>query len=69
MFKQLLLLVVLISLPPLSFAQLAEHTFETSIEEGQIYIIIQVQIRDSNENLVGYIETDRVTVSDLDQLF
>ena len=68
MFKQLLLLVVLISLPPLSFAQLAEHTFETSIEEGQIYIIIQVEIRDPNENLVGYIETDRVTVNDLDQL-
>lgn len=68
MFKQLLLLVVLISIPPLSFAQLAEHNFETSIEEGQIYIIIQVEIRDPNENLVGYIETDRVTVNDLDQL-
>jgi len=68
LFKQLLLLVVLISIPPLSFAQLAEHNFETSIEEGQIYIIIQVEIRDPNENLVGYIETDRVTVNDLDQL-
>jgi len=55
-------------IPPLSFAQLTDHTFETSIEEGQIYIIIQMQIRDSNENLVGYIETDRITVQNLEEL-
>jgi len=55
-------------IPPLSFAQLADHTFETSIEEGQIYIIVQIQIRDSNQNLVGYIETDRITVQNLDEL-
>ena len=55
-------------IPPLSFAQLADHTFETSIEEGQIYIIVQIQIRDPNQNLVGYIETDRITVQNLDEL-
>ena len=55
--------------PSLSFAQLADHSFETSIEEGQIYIIVQIQIRDSNENLVGYIETDRITVQNLESLF
>ena len=55
-------------IPPLSFAELTDHTFETSIEEGQIYIIIQIQIRDSNESLVGYIETDRITVNNLDLL-
>ena len=55
-------------IPPLSFAQLADHTFETSIEEGQIYIIVQIQIRDSNQNLVGYIETDRITVNNLEFL-
>ena len=55
-------------IPPLSFAQLADHTFETSIEEGQIYIIVQIQIRDSNQNLVGYIETDRITVQNLEEL-
>jgi len=55
-------------IPPLSFAQIADHTFETSIDEGQIYIIVQMQIRDSNENLVGYIETDRITVQSLDEL-
>jgi hypothetical protein len=53
---------------PLSFAQLVDHTFETSIEEGQIYIIVQIQIRDSNETLVGYIETDRITVQNLAEL-
>ena len=68
MFKQLLFLAVLMFIPPLSFAQLTDHTFETSIEEGQIYIIIQMQIRDSNENLVGYIETDRITVQNLEEL-
>ena len=68
MFKQLFLLTVLIFIPPLSFAELADHNFETSIEEGGIYIIIQIQIRDSNENLVGYIETDRITVNDLEFL-
>ena len=60
----MLFLAVLIFIPPLSFAQIEDHTFETSIEEDQIYIIAQIQIRDSNENLVGYIETDRITVLD-----
>ena len=55
-------------IPTSSFAQLADHTFETSIEEGQVYIIVQIQIRDPNQNLIGYIETDRVTVKDLDVL-
>ena len=55
-------------IPPLTFGQLADHNFETSIEEGQVYIIVQIQIRDSNQNLVGYIETDRITVQDLEQL-
>ena len=68
MFKQLLFLAVLIFIPPLSFAQLADHTFDTSIEEGQVYIILQIQIRDSNQNLVGYIETDRVTVLNFEEL-
>ena len=63
----MLFLAVLIFIPPLSFAQIADHTFETSIEEDQIYIIAQIQIRDSNENLVGYIETDRITVLNLDE--
>ena len=67
MFKQLLFLTVLIFIPPLSFAQIEDHTFDTSIEEYQIYIIAQIQIRDSNENLVGYIETDRITVLNLDK--
>ena len=69
MFKQLLILAVLMFTPSLSFAQLADHTFETSIQEGQIYIIVQIEIRDSNENLVGYIETDRITVQNLESLF
>ena len=68
MFKELFLLSVLIFIPPLSFAQLNDHTFDSSIEEGKIYIIVQIQIRDSNENLVGYIETDRVTVQNLQEL-
>ena len=53
---------------PLSFAQIADHTFETSIEESQIYIIVQIQLRDSNQNLVGYIETDQITVLHFEEL-
>jgi len=68
LLKQLLFLAVLIFIPPLSFAELADHTFDTSIEDGQIYIIVQIEIRDSNENLVGYIETDRITVQNLEGL-
>ena len=68
MFKELLFLTLLIFIPPVSFAQLSEHTFESSIQEGQIYIIIQIQIRDSNDSLVGYIETHRITVTNLDEL-
>ncbi|MDC0450802.1 hypothetical protein OAL59_02560 [Nitrosopumilus sp.] len=68
MFKQLLFLAVLMFIPPLSFAQIADHTFETSIEEGQIYIIVQIEIRDSNQNLAGYIETDRITVLNFEEL-
>jgi hypothetical protein len=68
LLKQLLFLAVLIFIPPLSFAELADHTFDTSIEEAQIYIIVQIEIRDSNENLVGYIETDRITVQNFEGL-
>ena len=68
MFKQLLFLAILIFIPPLSFAQIADHTFETSIEESQIYIIVQIQLRDSNQNLVGYIETDQITVLHFEEL-
>ena len=68
MLKQLLFLAVFIFIPPLSFAELADHTFDTSIEEAQIYIIVQIEIRDSNENLVGYIETDRITVQNFEGL-
>ena len=53
---------------PLSFAQITDHTFETSIEESQIYIIVQIQLRDSNENLVGYIETDQIVVLNFEEL-
>jgi len=58
----------LIFIPPLSFAQITDNTFETSIEESQIYIIVQIEIRDSNENLVGYIETDQITVLNFEEL-
>ena len=68
MFKQLLFLAVLMFIPPLSFAQIADHTFQTSIEEDQIYIIVQIEIRDSNENLVGYIETDQIRVLHFEEL-
>ena len=55
--------------PSTSFAQLSEHTFESSIDEGGVYIIIQIQVRNSDNSLVGYIETDRITVTNLSQLF
>ena len=68
LFKQLFLLAVLIFIPPLSFGELADHNFETSIEEGGVYIIIQIQIRDSNDSLVGYIETHRITITNTEEL-
>jgi len=68
LFKELLVLGLIILIPPVSFAQLSEHTFESSIQDLQIYIILQIQIRDSNDSLVGYIETHRITVTNLDEL-
>ena len=68
LFKQSLFLVVLILIPPLSFAQIADNTFETSIEKDQIYVIVQIELRDSNQNLVGYIETDRITVLNFEEM-
>ena len=68
LFKQLLFLAVLIFIPPLSFAQIADHTFETSIEEDQIYVIVQIELRNYNQNLVGYIETDRITVLNFEEM-
>lgn len=55
-------------IPSTSFAQLSEHTFESSIAEGGVYVFIQIQIRDSDNSLVGYIETDRITVTNLEML-
>jgi hypothetical protein len=69
LFKELLFLILLIFIPPVSFAQLSEHTFESSIDEGGVYVFIQIQIRNSDDSLVGYIETDRITVTNLPQLF
>ena len=54
--------------PLTSFAQLSEHTLESSIDEGGVYIIIQIQVRDSDDSLVGYIETHRITVTNLEVL-
>ena len=65
----MLFLILLIFIPPVSFAQLSEHTFESSIDEGGVYVFIQIQIRNSDDSLVGYIETDRITVTNLPQLF
>lgn len=61
-------MVILISVPSLSFAQLADHNFETSINENKIYIIVQIEIRDSSQNLIGYIETDRITIENWNEL-
>ena len=55
-------------IPLTSFAQLSEHTFESSIDEGGVYVFIQIQIRDSDNSLVGYIETHRITVTNLEIL-
>ena len=66
MLKLLLFLMILTFIPPLSFAdELADHNFETSMQQADIYIILQLEIRDPNQNLVGYIETDRVTVQNI----
>ena len=62
-------MALLVFVPSTSFAQLSEHTFESSIDEGGVYIIIQIQVRNSDNSLVGYIETDRITVTNLSQLF
>ena len=62
-------MALLVFVPSTSFAQLSEHTFESSINEGGVYIIIQIQVRNSDNSLVGYIETDRITVTNLSQLF
>ena len=69
MFKEILFLALLVFVPSTSFAQLSEHTFESSIDEGGVYVFIQIQIRNSDDSLVGYIETDRITVTNLPQLF
>jgi hypothetical protein len=68
LFKELLFLALLIFIPTASFAQLSEHTFESSIQDDQIYAILQIQIRDSNNFLVGYIETHATTLIHLDKL-
>ncbi|MBT4326746.1 MAG: hypothetical protein HOD60_07535 [Candidatus Nitrosopelagicus sp.] len=69
MFKEILFLALLVFVPSTSFAQLSEHTFESSIDEGGVYVFIQIQVRNSDNSLVGYIETDRITVTNLSQLF
>jgi hypothetical protein len=69
LFKELLFLALLVFVPSTSFAQLSEHTFESSIDEGGVYVFIQIQVRNSDNSLVGYIETDRITVTNLSQLF
>ena len=51
-------------IPPLSFAQLEDYDFEYAIERDELYMFVQIQIRDSDGNLIGYIETDRVTIID-----
>ena len=69
MFKQLFILIVLIFIPPLSYAQISWYSFDQQIEDNQIYTLVQIEIRDSNQNLVGYIETDRIAYQNLEEFF
>ena len=69
MFKQLFILAVLIFIPPLSYAQIAWYSFDQQIEDNEIYTFVQIEIRDSNQNLVGYIETDRIAYQSLEEFF
>ena len=69
MLKQLFILAVLLFIPPLSYAQTAWYSFDQQIEDNQIYTLVQIEIRDPNQNLVGYIETDRIAYQSLEEFF
>jgi len=56
-------------IPPLSYAQTSWYSFDQQIEDNQIYTLVQIEIRDSNQNLVGYIETDRIAYQSLEEFF
>ncbi|KFM20130.1 hypothetical protein AAA799P11_00201 [Marine Group I thaumarchaeote SCGC AAA799-P11] len=57
---------LIIFVTPESFAQYRD--FENSINNEKIYMFVQIQVRDSGGNLVGYIETDRVVITDFEKL-
>ena len=56
-------------IPPLSYAQTSWYSFDQQIEDNGIYTLVQIEIRDPNQNLVGYIETDRIAYQSLEEFF
>jgi len=57
---------IILFVPSSSYSQLEEYNFETAIDIDKIYIFVQIQIRDPSSNLVGYIETDRIVIVDIE---
>ena len=66
--KKLFFLIIFLAfiVTPTAFGQYRD--FDSSIDNEKIYMFVQVQVRDSNGNLAGYIETDRIFVVDFEKL-
>ena len=66
--KKLLVFLVflIIVVTPSAFGQYRD--FEDSINNEKIYMFIQIQLRNSDGNLAGYIETDRIVINDFEAL-
>ena len=58
--------ILIVFATPAAFGQYRD--FDDSINNEKIYMFVQIQVRDSGGNLVGYIETDRVVITDFEKL-
>ena len=67
MKKLLFFLVFLIVIvTPSAFGQYRD--FDDSINNEKIYMFVQIQVTNSEDNLAGYIETDRIVIVDFEKL-
>ena len=66
--RVLIALLVLASLCTLSLGNSYADSISSTLESKKIYVFAQIQVRNSDDNLVAYLEVKKITIFDLAKL-
>lgn len=66
--RLLVVFLILVSVCSMSLENSYADSVLSTLESKKIYLFAQVEVRDSNDNLVAYLEATKITVLDLGKL-